>query len=244
MTKLAIGASLLILLCFTIMGTTMVQAQTTIGVSQGDVFEYDIVYHWNSLYTDATPAELLELNQTEWIRVTVTGLSGSLISTQITTHYRNGTEISSDGSCDIETGDSSGGPPFIGANLGRNDLVNPAASEPWYINETVTKTYEDGTRETNHLNLEFVENSSDVGEFVTIYDCYFDKSTGALVEYTREFSYTGLTSIIQSKIISSNVWVIPEFPAFIILSMFMMLTTLLAVAAKKRLFHRLPQENK
>jgi hypothetical protein len=217
----------------------MVQAQTTVGVSQGDVFEYDMVTHWNSLLTATPPSELLELNQTEWIRVAVTGVSGSQILTRITTHYRNGTEIGSDESCDIETLEFSGGPPFIGANLGRNDLVNPSASEPWYINETVTRTYKNGPRQTNHLKLETISDSPDVGEISLIYDYYFDKSTGVTVEYYYEFSYSGLTSITQSKIISSNVWVIPEFPSFIILPAFMMIT-LFAVAIKKRLFHHSP----
>jgi hypothetical protein len=179
-----------------------------VGVSQGDVFEYDMVSHWNSLSTDTVPAELLELNQTERIIVTVTEVSGSRISTQVTTRYRNGTEINSDGFCDIETGELLEGPPFIGADLGKNDLVNPSASEPWYINETVTRTYKDGPRETNHLRLEHIEDSDTVGEFTQIYDYYFDKSTGVLVEYTSEFSYTGLTSITRSKLTSSNVWLV------------------------------------
>lgn len=239
MTKSAIGASVLILLCLAMTGITMVQGQTTVGVSQGDVFEYDMVSYWSSLYYDTVPEELLELNQTEWLRATVTGVSGSQISTRVTAHFRNGTEISSDGSCNIDTGENPGGPPFISANLGKNDLVNPSASEKWYINETVTRTYKDGSRQTNHLRLEYVENSTDVGEYNRIYEYYFDKNTGALVEYKYEFSYTGLTSIQQSKLISSSVWVIPEFPAFIILPLFAMIT-LFAVAARKRLFHRLP----
>jgi len=220
-------------------GIKIVQAQTTVGVSQGDVFEYNIVSHWNSLYSDTVPEDLLELNHTEWLRVTITGVSGSQISTRVTTHYRNGTETSSDGFSNIDTGEGSEGPPFIGANLGRNDLVNPSASEPWYINETVTRTYKDGSRETNHLNLEFTGNSSEIGEFSTVYDYYFDKSTGALVEYSREFAYTGVTSTTYSTLISSSVWVIPEFPAFIILPVFVIMT-LFAVVAKKRLSHRSP----
>jgi hypothetical protein len=238
MNRLAIGAFLLFLLCFTISGITIAQTQT-VGVKQGDVFEYYMSSSFSSTLTSTPPAELVELNQTEWLRVTVTGVSGSQILTQVTTHYRNGTEINSDGSSDIETGEGSGGPPFIGANLSKNDLINPSASEPWYINETVTITYKNGPRETNHLRLERTENSDTVGEYTQINDYYFDKSTGVLVEYTSEFSYTGLTSITQSTLISSNVWVIPEFPAFIILPVFMM-ATLFAVAAKKRLFHRSP----
>jgi len=242
MTKLAIGASMLILLCLAMTGITMVQGQTTVGVSQGNVFEYDMVTYFSSIYTGTIPEELLELNQTQWIRVTITGVSGSTVSTRTTTHFRNGTEEGSDGSFNIDTGDSTGSPPpFIGANLGKGSLINPSASDKWYVNETVTRTYKEGSRQTNHLKLEYVQNSSDatVGEFTRTYDYYFDKNTGALVEYKYEFSYSGLTSIQQSELVSSNVWVIPEFSVFIILPILAMVT-LSAVAAKKRLFNRLP----
>ncbi|KON32421.1 hypothetical protein AC478_00275 [miscellaneous Crenarchaeota group-1 archaeon SG8-32-3] len=208
MTKIAAMTILLIFLCLTVASIMIVNAETSVvGVSQGDIFEYDIVAEWNSAFTDETPAELIELNQTEWIRITVTEVSGTVITTDVTTHYRNGTETNSDSACDIDTGDLSGeGPPFIGANLGRNDLVNPVASEPWYINETVTRNYKDGPRETNHLRLEDTEVSETVGEFTQIFDYYFDKSTGALVEYTSDFFYSGLRSVTRSKLISSNVW--------------------------------------
>jgi hypothetical protein len=240
MNKLVIGASLLILLCFIVTGMTIVQAQAVVGVSQGDVFEYDMVSYWNPLFTGTPPAELLELNRTEWIRVTVTGVSGSQISTRTTTRYLNGTEISSDGVCDIETGVTEGGPPFIGANLGVSDSVTPSAdSDPWYVNETVTRTYKDGSRETNHLNLEYTGSSADGGDLSSVYDYYFDKSTGVLVEYNTEFSQSELTTITRSKLVSSSVWVVPEFPALIIIPLFVMVT-LFAVAAKKRHFHRLP----
>lgn len=212
MTKLATRTILLIFLCLTVASTMIVNAETSVvGVSQGDTLEYDIVSQWNSAFTDTVPAELIELNQTEWIRITVTEVSGSLITTQVTTHYQNGTETNTDSTCDIDTGELTGeGPPFIGANLGKNDLVNPAVSEPWYINETVTRNYKDGPRETNHLRLEDTEVSEAVGEFTQIFDYYFDKSTGVLVEYTSEFSYSGLESIARSKLISSNVWLVDE----------------------------------
>jgi len=230
---------LLILLCLAMTAMTMVQGQTTVGVSEGNVFEYNMVSYFSSLYTDTTPEELLDINRTQWIRVTITGVSGSTISMRTTTHYQNGTETSSQGSCNIDTGENTGAsPPFISANLGKGSLVNPSASEKWYINETVTRTYKDGSRQTNHLKLTYTQNSTDVGEFTRTYEYYFDKNTGALVEYTYSFSYTGLSSTTHSAIISSNVWVIPEFPALIILPLFAMIT-LFAVATRKRLFHRL-----
>jgi hypothetical protein len=239
MTKLAIGAFLLFLLCPTIMGITLAQPQTVVGVKQGDVFEYSMRSFWTCTFMDTPPADLVELNQTEWVRVTVTEVSGSQIKTQITTHYRNGTEINSDEICDIDTGELSGGPPFISANLDKNGIINPSNPEPWFVNETITTYYEDTVREVNLLKFEETGILSEVGEYIRITEYYFDKDTGVLVEYFYEFSYTGLTSITQSKLIASNVWAIPEFPSLIILPVFMMIT-LFAVAIKKRLFHRPP----
>lgn len=175
-----------------------------LGVSQGDVFEYNMIVHWNSP-SESAPAEIIELNQTKMIKVTVVEVSGSLISTKISTSYLNGTESTSDGSCNIETGECIG-LPFIGANLEKNDLVNPSASESWYVNETVTRTYQDGPRETNHLKIEDNVTLEEVGEVKSTYDYYFDKSTGVLVEYTTELSYIDLTSITESKLLASNVW--------------------------------------
>ena len=99
MPKLATRTSLLILLCLTIASDMMVYAETSIGVSEGDVFEYDMVLHWTSVYTSTPPPEVLELNQTERITVEVTEVSGSLISSLVTTRYKNGTETTADGFC-------------------------------------------------------------------------------------------------------------------------------------------------
>ena len=211
MARLVRRASLLIFLCFIIASTIMVNAKAeVVGVSQGNIFKYNINANWNSPLNATAPADFSETNQTAWIRVTVTGVSGSVISTQITTHYRNGTETNSDATCDTETGETSGGPPFIGANLGKNDLINPSASEPWYINETVTRTYQDSTRETNHLRFVYDETSEDIGDYSIIYDYWFDQSTGVLVEYTQEFSYSDATTTTHSELISSNLWLINE----------------------------------
>jgi hypothetical protein len=231
-TKLTIQACLLLLLCFTLMGTTLVQAQVTVGVSEGDVFEYDYQTNFNSIYSEPS-SELLELNQTEWIRVTVTDISGSQITTDVTTHYKNGTEVDTEGVCDIDTGASTGGPPFFSANLNVYDTINPSASDPYYVNATMVRDYTDGQRETNLLKFEETGEFQDVGEYTRITEYYFDKDTGVLVEYYTEFSYTGLTSIQSSNLVSSSIWTIPEFPTWIILPLFV-IVALSAIAVKKK----------
>jgi hypothetical protein len=104
MNKLAFPACLFILLCFTMIGVTMVQAQPTVGVKKGDEFEYTAYSIFHSDFLDTPPSDLVELNQTEWQKVTVTDVSGSKISVQVLTHFRNGTEDVTDGFCDVDTG--------------------------------------------------------------------------------------------------------------------------------------------
>ncbi len=181
-----------------------------VGVSEGNTFEYDMVVYLTAF--DSPPADLLERNQTKSITVTVLDVSGSNISMRLTTQFQNGSEITADGWCDIETGQTTG-LPFIGANLQRNDAINPSADEPWYVNETVTRNYKDGPRDTNHLKLEYTGTTEDVGEVKSVLEYYFDKSTGAVVEYTTQVSYIGFSSIIQSKLISSNVWSVSGEPS-------------------------------
>lgn len=190
---------------FILVSTTMLFAQAqVIGVAKDNFFEYNMVAHWNSISTSA-PAELLELNQTAVVRVTVNSVSGSVISTKVSTHFVNGTDATVDGSCNIDTGECIG-LPFIAANLGKNDLVNPSASEAWYINETISRAYKDGPRETNHLKLQYNDTIQDLGQLIRVYDYYFDKSTGVLVEYTTETSYSDITGVTQSNLLASNVW--------------------------------------
>ena len=232
MIKRSIGACLLLFVCLSMMEITLTQAQVTVGVSEGDVFEYNFYSTWHSDFMDTPPAELVELNQTEWVRVTVTEVSGSQIKTIVTTHHRNGTEENADGFCDIETGETTVSPPFISANLNTFDPINPSATIPYYVNETLVGDYANSQRETNLLRFEQTDVLTDVGATKSITEYYFDKDTGALVEYSMAFSYTGLTSITRSKLISSNVWVIPEFPSWIILPLFSIVA--LSVIALKR----------
>ena len=212
MNKIAKRIALLFFLCFTIESTLIIHAMTSVvGVSQGNIFEYDPVIEWNSVFVEEAPADLIELNQTESIRVTITEVSGSLILANVSTYYQNGTQKDVEATCDVETGESSEElPPFIGANLEKNDLVNLGASEPFYINETLTRNYLDGPRETNHLILNYSDVAAPAGEYIEIYEYYFDKSTGVVVEYNTEFSYSGLEYITRSKLTSSNVWLVEE----------------------------------
>jgi hypothetical protein len=208
--KLATAAVVLVFLCLLLGGTMVAQAQTSaVGVSQWDVLEYDISTNWNSPANATAPSGYA--NETTTVTVTITGVSGTTIASQVTVRYLNGTESTSDSSCDVETGENSGsGPPFVAANLGKNDLVNPSAAEAWYINETGTRTYKDSTRETNHLRFEYAETAEGVGNYIISYDYWFDKSTGVVVESTTEVSYVDATCSIQTELKSTTLWLVGD----------------------------------
>ncbi len=236
MNKLAFPACLLIFLCFTMIGVTLVQAQVTVGVSKGDEFEYTTYANFNSDFFDTPPSDLVELNQTQWQKVTVTDVSGSKISVQVITHFRNGTEDVADGFCDVDTGETTVAQvAFIGANLNSYDTINPSASEPYYVNATLVRDYAGGQRETNLLEFDVTDETEQVGTYTRITQYYFDKATGVLVEFLYDFYYTGLKSTVHFDLASSNVWVIPEFPAWIVLPLFVAVA-LAALALKRKAF--------
>jgi hypothetical protein len=217
-------------------GVTMVQAQATVGVKKGDEFEYKTYSTFHSTLFDAPSPDLVELNQTQWQRVTVTDVSGSKISVQVLTHYKNGTEDVMDGFCDVYTGETTVAQvAFIGADLNSYDTINPSASEPYYVNATLFRDYKDGQRETNLLEFDVTGENEQVGTYSRITQYYFDKTTGVLVEFFYSFYYTGLETTIYFYIVSSNVWVIPEFPAWIILPLFVTVA-LSALAIKRKAF--------
>ncbi|MCW3995556.1 MAG: hypothetical protein NWE98_05345 [Candidatus Bathyarchaeota archaeon] len=178
-----------------------------VGVSQGDVFQYDRLAHLTLLVptSDPTPPSLLEVNQTKLISVTVVNVTGTTIFTDVRTTYKNGTETHGTGFCDIDTGECNS-LPFIGANLKKGDAVNPLLTDPWHINDTVSRTYKSGTRETNYLKIQSTENIQDLGDVTLTYEYYFDKATGVLVDYRTEVANSQLISVTESKLVASNLW--------------------------------------
>ncbi len=91
-------------------------------------------------------------------------------------------------------------------------------------------------RDTNHLNITAAFSSEEFYQSMSL-NYYWDKSTGILVELsevvvTVAYDYV-TTSSLLSRITDSNVWIVPEFPSFLILPLFM-IATLLAVIIYRR----------
>jgi len=182
------------------------------GVSVGDTFTFDVFSFWSSSAANAVvPEWLSEINQTESFRVTITAISDTMVTTLDTWVFKNGTEYNSTGLVNVETGYNSGGFwPVVAANLGKGDLLHPAGQNGITVNETITREYPSGARETNHFTLNYQGNDENYGYYTAESDYYFDRATGMLVELYDRSTFLGanMQTAILWKIKASNVWVV------------------------------------
>lgn len=199
-------AFLLFLLFSGIVGGASAQIATpSAGVSAGNVFAYDFRSFWSSTNQTATvPADLVELNKTETIRITITRVEGLMVFMDITGVYENGTEHTSEGYVSILSGYGVSGFGFVATpNLSKDNIVYPYGDVNFTINGTTTRTYPFGQREAAY----FTSNLTDSGQFVYAYDSiYFDRPTGVMLElYTERVD----SSIPDDRV--ALLWKIKEF---------------------------------
>jgi len=188
--------------------------QMVAGVKVGDVFTYELEGLWEPNDPNATISDtILQLNMTEWYRVTITNVSDPEILIHTVWRFKNGTEIEGEGKVDIETGISSGGFYAIyAANLKAGESTHPMGFDQVTINSTVIREYPGGTRETNRLIL--AAQFYNVNDPTRLYNDYrtiqFDKQTGMMVEFRNQNIYNNpkMTETILWKLRDSNVWTV------------------------------------
>jgi hypothetical protein len=214
------------------------ETSRTVGVSVGNSFNYTMTFGWSSSEANATlPPYLQSLNDTEWISTSIVGVSGSTVTGHMRWHFKNGTDLIQGGIADIDTGSGNLTYWVIAANLNPNDTVY-APSTDRVINETMVRTYPDGTRNTNHLNVATEYNTTDLYQH-TSENYYWDKSTGVMVEMsTHMVTQTNVSQMNVSAtltIAESNVWVVPEFPTWTSIPLILTVLTIAIICVKRRM---------
>ena len=199
-------------MALSLMYITYISARTwTPGVTKGDFFYYETY----GVYTASTPKTTIDIpsfeyNNTEWIRINITEISGSIVNQIYTLHFNNGTETNFDLQTNLDPTSpdnlsfSGKGIPICVANLNVGDSLSTV---PLTINDTSTRTYASGSRKTNHVTW---NTSDDCG------DCYFDRDTGMLVETYRVHKFTnqGTGDTVEKadviNMINTNRWKIKD----------------------------------
>jgi len=228
--------------------SVQVLALRTPGVDVGDTCRYDdIGFNWSSTDPNATPPLGIEFfNETEWIFAIVTDVSVPVVTVETITRLKNGTEETSGGYIDVDTGETENMTYWlIAANLGPGDPIYTSASySTWIINETIPRYYQYETRDTNHLNIPY-EIPAPPPPYIYlgyVQNYYWDKATGILTEMHYTFTNQTVAYLttwsLWIRITESNVWVVPEFPTWTSILLVSAILAVSTVAYRRRLIKK------
>ena len=214
--KLALPKLLAVMFCLALAGQVAAQtAQVTVGVSPGNVFRYKVTYFWDSTnQSDPFPSNWAEANTTEYYQATVKEVTGTTVVLQTVTHFLNGTDITTDNEL-IEVSMGAMLLPLIYAsNLVKGSYLYPAATSlPWVINDTVSRPYGSGVRETNWITVKMTGLEDYVYRFTSM---YFDKASGVLVDAHFEDVFSSMPNQKFSRTITiteSSLWTVGGSPS-------------------------------
>jgi hypothetical protein len=216
-------------------GLRITSARTLVpGVARGDVFYYEMYGGFSS--SDPNSVILVppfEANNTDWVRIKITDVAGSIINHVYTLHYKNGTEERIEGLTDVASNSSYShgfrGVPICPANLNAGDTLPTVQLT---VNDTLLRTYPFGERETNHVTW---KSSIDYG------DCYFDRQTGMLIELYRVHLFINpetnetISKTDVVKMTSSSSWTSSKLPTFSIPSLIIVAAALGSVSYRRKL---------
>jgi len=236
-TNLYASMCLALLLLTTAIGTALAQTVAA-GVSQGDHFDYTYSVVWESTDPTATmPAEYIDLNNIQWIRISITNVSMSWISMDVTWHFQNGTENTQNGNINIDLQVINVPYGFLlvraGADIG--EKLYPSGGHS-VVSDTQLRTYSFGQIETNHVLGE----TNDEGVYGKT-EIFYNKATGVATEYTQEHrdpsgSYQ-VHTIETLKLESGTITASPtplELPLYIVVPIVIIIIAALIVFAMRR----------
>ncbi len=186
-----------------------------VGVHVGDSFTYSLKGS-SSLGLGAYDSPGFDqYNATEYYKITITGVEGTVVSMDTLWRFQNGTEVSRPQTIDIASGnktDPNGFWALYPANLNKNDLLRPKGFDNQVVNATETKTYADSTRMRNFwwIENEF-QDMTDPTHNTFMYDyrnIYFDQKTGMLDVFSdyQEFNNPQKIEVITWTLVNCTVW--------------------------------------
>jgi hypothetical protein len=237
-TKFIVAMLIFALFCLAIFTGKPAQGAVRVGVSSGETFTYNLKgYYSSSNLTAVIPDSVKQVNDTDWYKVTITGVSGTKVAITTTWHYINGTETIQEGHVDVDTSIYDGSFwQIFASNLKPGDLVRPDGPGGITLNQTYSQSYNGSTRDTNKLSLTInyynVNNTAET--YTRNTNTEFDKQTGMLVSTWDQSNYSDYTVTITSDLIDSSVWTVPEFPVAFALPLFMITTAFAVITIKKK----------
>jgi hypothetical protein len=251
MKNLKIIGALTILIMLSAISGTFAQTRMT-GVAVGNSFKYTYTLDMNATGIQTTLPDILQplIDQAQaidWVQITVTEVSGTTVTTQMLTQFKNGTQQSNTGTTDVSTGQGNLTMFLIAANLNPNDQIYQG-NDYGKINETITQTYPSGTREVNHENITMNYNvtQEELSGFnitgplqqTNSQNTYWDKQLGSLVEMSYKMvtrsSQVNADISVDVALVQTNVYTIPEYPAIIMVLVALSASTIATIKLRQK----------
>jgi hypothetical protein len=183
------------------------------GVKAGDTFTYSIKGMAETSNENVTvPTSFSELNQTDYYKVTITNVEGTSVTFNHVWSFLNGTQIERTETINVATGtDNVDFWAIYAANLTKGSLLRPSIAGGATVNDTETRTYMDGNRETNIFTMTGVFYDAEDITFSRTYNAYryvhFDSQLGMLVELKeiKIYSDPEIILTVEWNLVESNV---------------------------------------
>jgi hypothetical protein len=186
------------------------------GVKAGDTFTYSIRCH-STLGSDEAvePDGFSQFNQTDYYKVAITDVEGSVVSFTTTWRFINGTEILNNEWVDLSFGNKTSDNtfwPIYGSNLNKGDKIRPLGADGLTVISVDTKTYAGTSRYRNYWYLQdtFYDTTDETmtSQRIETNSVYFDKETGLLDILTniQEYNSPSMRLVITWQLTSSSVW--------------------------------------
>lgn len=208
------------------------------GVKEGDWFKYNIALDYDSdLNFTTEDFPLADFLVGEQIIFTIEDISGTNVTGSFTIKNENGTEYSQFGSIDLVTGEGDLRNWLFSADLNAGESLYELEPEE-VINETITRTYYWGTRETNHLIYSFNFTSEEDYSYLRA-DLFWDKEFGVVTELSFEadvrvngtqFDASAEVVIDESNVLEN----VPEFNSTSLILIIVSLTLLISYYKYKK----------
>jgi len=190
----------------------------TAGVHVGDVFTYKLTGQSVLFSPDAvTPAYFTEYNNTDFYRVTITGVNGTIVSLDTVWSFLNGTQDTGSQWINLTSGDTRDPEGFwalYSSNLNIGDTIHPKGTDNFIVNNTESEPYASGNRLTNYYAIQNTYyDPSDPTQSTYMNDIislYFDRQTGILTSLTnvQQYNNPSMNLIITWTLTNSTVWAV------------------------------------
>jgi hypothetical protein len=184
------------------------------GVQVGDTFTYSITGSCSNPVPSIDYPGFYQLNQTQYYKVTITGVEGNTVTLKTDWVFNNGTDVQQQQTIDLSNGMMTNQNGFWGlypANLKVSDPIYPYNSTV-PVNATLTQAYTSGNRALDYYGVSTTQYYSlDPTQSTqrTLYDeVYFDKQTGILTNFNeiQEYNNPQLELEVIYYLTSTNVW--------------------------------------